>query len=139
MTQILASLQPLARANYARIQAQIRASYHAFVAARRKVEFSALLNATSPGGSLPPHLRSDPTSSAAKAERLTRLDQFVKNWCNSSMPGTRPFFESLWACMRLQVIPMSLGGAGNRRLRWEFDDAVFMESACVSEILSQKM
>lgn len=131
MTQILARLQPLARANYARIQAEIRSSYHAFVAARRKAEFHALINATAPGGSLPPHFRSDRTCSAAKAERFARFDQFVKSWCNSSMPGTRPFFESLRACMRLQVIPKNLGGAGNKRLCWEFDDAVFMESAYV--------
>jgi len=31
--------------------------------------------------------------------------------------------------MRLQVIPEMLGGAGNRRIEWEIDDAVFQESA----------
>jgi len=45
------------------------------------------------------------------------------------MPGTKPFFEGLWAVMRLQVIPESLGGAGRSRIEWELDDAVFKEAA----------
>ena len=45
--------------------------------------------------------------------------------------GGKPFFEGLWAVMRLQVLPESLGGAGSRRIEWEFDDGVFMESAYV--------
>jgi len=45
------------------------------------------------------------------------------------MPGTKPFFEALWAVFRLQVIPESLGGAGTYRIDWEFDDAVFKEAA----------
>jgi hypothetical protein len=45
------------------------------------------------------------------------------------MAGTKPFFEGLWAIMRLQVLPEDLGGAGSRRIEWELDDAVFMESA----------
>jgi hypothetical protein len=45
------------------------------------------------------------------------------------MPGTRPFFESLWAIMKLQIMPAHLGGAGAARINWEFDDAVFRESA----------
>jgi hypothetical protein len=45
------------------------------------------------------------------------------------MPGTKPFFEALWAIMRLQVIPEELGGAGRNRIEWELDDAVFKEAA----------
>jgi len=45
------------------------------------------------------------------------------------MPGTIPFFEGLWAVMRLQVIPEQLGGAGGNNIEWEFDDAVFKEAA----------
>jgi len=45
------------------------------------------------------------------------------------MPGTKPFFEALWAVFRLQVIPQKLGGAGIYRIDWEFDDAVFKEAA----------
>jgi len=46
-----------------------------------------------------------------------------------NLPGPRPFFQALWAAMRLQVLPAELGGAGPRRIEWEFDDAVFLESA----------
>jgi hypothetical protein len=64
------------------------------------------------------------------------------------MPGTKPFFQSyamlsflitlkvlkytfvsLWAIMRLQVVPDKLGGAGKFRIEWEIDDAVFKEAA----------
>ena len=31
--------------------------------------------------------------------------------------------------MRLQVIPVELGGAGRNRIEWELDDAVFKEAA----------
>ncbi|KAI5123062.1 hypothetical protein M0805_000496 [Coniferiporia weirii] len=129
MTQTLTSLPPSIRANYARIQAHIRASYHTFLAARRKAEFQAHLSATVPGGSLAAHSRSNPNGPLAKRERWERFDRFVKAWCNVGMPGTKPFFESLWAVMRLQVVPENLGGAGCKRIEWEFDDAVFMESA----------
>jgi len=57
------------------------------------------------------------------------MERFVRNWCNAGMPGTKPFFEALWALMRLQVIPEDLGGAGRNRIEWEFDDAVFKEAA----------
>lgn len=129
MTQTLTNLPPSIRANYARIQAHIRASFHAFLAARRKAEFQAHLSSTAPGGSLAAHCRSNPSGPAAKQERKECFDRFVKNWCNAGMPGTKPFFESLWAVMRLQVVPENLGGAGSRLIEWEFDDAVFMESA----------
>lgn len=87
------------------------------------------------------------------SERYERTERFIRNWCNTGMPGTKPFFEayvyfisfyllffkryiffincfdSLWAVMRLQVIPENLGGAGRYRIEWEFDDAVFKEAA----------
>lgn len=45
------------------------------------------------------------------------------------MPGTIPFFEALWALIRLQALPEELGGAGGYRIEWELDDAVFKEAA----------
>ena len=131
MTQTLSGLPQSLRANYARIQAHIRASYHTYLAARRKAEFQAHLSSTAPGGSLAPHSRARPTSSSARRERWERFERFVKTWCSPSIPGTKPFFESLWATMRLQVVPENLGGAGSRLIEWEFDDAAFMESAYV--------
>lgn len=134
MTQTLAGTPPSLRANYARIQAHMRASYHTYVTARRKAEFKAHLSSTTVGGSLAPHSRSDPSGTPARRERRERFERFAKTWCNVSMPGTRPFFESLWATMRLQLVPENLGGAGSNRIEWEFDDAVFMESAYVIQV-----
>ncbi|RPD59912.1 hypothetical protein L227DRAFT_611729 [Lentinus tigrinus ALCF2SS1-6] len=129
MTQTLATLPPSQRAPFARLQASIRSAYHASVSARRDAEFKAHLNATKPGGSLMPHSRANPKGPLAKKERYERLDRFIRTWCTMGMPGTKPFFQGLWAVMRLQVIPQDLGGAGPYRIEWEIDDAVFKESA----------
>ncbi|KAI0745828.1 hypothetical protein C8Q76DRAFT_705191 [Earliella scabrosa] len=128
MTQTLATLPPSQRAPFARLQASIRSAYHASVSARRDAEFKAHLNATKPGGSLMPHSRADPRGQLAKKERYERLDRFIRTWCTMGMPGTKPFFQGLWAVMRLQVVPQELGGAGQYRIEWEIDDAVFKES-----------
>jgi hypothetical protein len=45
------------------------------------------------------------------------------------MPGPQPFFQALWAIMRLQTVPEEIGGAGRYRIQWEFDDAVLKEAA----------
>ncbi|TDL25916.1 hypothetical protein BD410DRAFT_783902 [Rickenella mellea] len=129
MTKILAMLPPSQRAQYTRLQSSIRASYHANLTAQRRAEFQAHLSATQSGGSLMPHSRAHPSSKESRRERHGRLERFIHSWCNMGMPGTKPFFEALWAVLRLQVIPEHLGGSGNRRIEWEFDDAVFMESA----------
>ncbi|KAH6914371.1 hypothetical protein BKA70DRAFT_1383956 [Coprinopsis sp. MPI-PUGE-AT-0042] len=129
MTQTLASLPPSQKASFSRVQASIRAAYHRSVSIRRHAEFQAHLAATQPGGSLPAHARADPRSPAARKERYDRLDKFIRNWCTTGLPGTKPFFEALWAVMRLQVIPQDLGGSGRSRIDWEFDDAVFKEAA----------
>jgi len=76
-----------------------------------------------------PHARANPHAKVAQKERYERMERFIRNWCNASMPGTKPFFEALWAVMRLQVIPENLGGAGGNRIEWEIDDAVFKEAA----------
>lgn len=129
MTQTLATLPPSQRAPFSRVQASIRSAYHRSVNARRHAEFQAHLSATQPGGSLMPHSRSNPRGTLAQKERHERVDRFIRNWCTVGMPGTQPFFEALWAVMRLQVIPEDLGGTGRNRLDWEFDDAVFKEAA----------
>ena len=76
-----------------------------------------------------PHSRADPSGPLARKERLERFERFVRTWCTMGMPGTKPFFEGLWALMRLSVVPEHLGGAGSRRIEWEIDDAVFQEAA----------
>jgi hypothetical protein len=129
MTQTLSSIPSSQRASYSRLQAAIRAEYHSTMAARRNAEFLARLRAVTPGGSLAAHMRTDPRSPAAQKERLSRFGAFISAWCTSGMPGTKPFFEALWATMRLQVLPVELGGAGPRQIEWEIDDAVFKEAA----------
>ncbi|KZT72118.1 hypothetical protein DAEQUDRAFT_664730 [Daedalea quercina L-15889] len=129
MTQTLATLPPSQRAPFARLQASMRSAYHASVNARRDAEFKAHLSATHPGCSLMPHSRADPNGQLAEKERYDRLERFVRTWCTTGMPGTKPFFEGLWAVMRLQVVPEHLGGAGGYRIEWEIDDAVFKEAA----------
>lgn len=129
MAQTLATLPPSQRAPFTRLQSSIRSAYHASVNARRNAEFRAHLAATIPGGSLMPHSRADPAGALARKDRYDRLDRFVRTWCTMGMPGTKPFFEGLWAVIRLQVIPEHLGGAGGCRIEWEIDDAVFKEAA----------
>jgi hypothetical protein len=129
MTHTLANLPASQRAPFSRLQANIRSEYHAHINARRTAEFHAHLNATQPGGSLLASNRADPRGLMAQKERYLRFEKFVRSWCTMGMPGTKPFFEALWAVMRLQVVPKTLGGAGPSSIRWELDDAVFMEAA----------
>jgi hypothetical protein len=128
MTQTLVTLPPAQHAPFSRLQASIRSAYHASIYARRTAEFKAHLSATLPGGSLTPLSRADPAGTAAQKERYEAFERFVRSWCTVGMPGTKPFFEGLWALMRLQVVPEHLGGAGGRRIDWEIDDAVFKEA-----------
>ena len=125
---MLATLPPAQHAPFSRLQASIRSAYHASINARRTAEFKAHLSATLPGGSLTPHSRADPTGSAAQKERYEAFELFIRSWCTVGMPGTKPFFEGLWALMRLQIVPERLGGAGGHHIHWEIDDAVFKES-----------
>ncbi|KAL9711544.1 hypothetical protein Ac2012v2_004615 [Leucoagaricus gongylophorus] len=129
MTQILATLPPCHRAPFSRVQSSIREAYHRSVSARRHAELQAHLSFIQPGGSLPAHLRPDPRSKEAQKERYEHMERFINNWCTLGLPGTKPFFEALWAVLRLQMIPENLGGAGRNRIEWEFDDAVLKEAA----------
>jgi hypothetical protein len=73
--------------------------------------------------------RQNPASQGAKQERLERVQKFINVWATSGNVGTKPFFEGLYAVLRLQGLPENLGGAGGKRIAWELDDAVFKESA----------
>ncbi|KAF7315485.1 hypothetical protein MIND_00063700 [Mycena indigotica] len=129
MTQTLANLPSSQRAPYSRLQASIRSAFHRSVNARKTAEFRATLSATLPGASLTPHARANPNGNVAKKERYERFERFVRTWCSMGMPGPQPFFQSLWAIMRLQIVPETIGGAGQNVIMWEFNDAVFRESA----------
>ncbi|KAJ7079150.1 hypothetical protein B0H15DRAFT_804624 [Mycena belliarum] len=128
MTQTLATTTSSQRAPYSRLQASIRSAYHRSVNARRTAEFRAHLSATQPGGSLMAHARADPHGNVARKERYERFERFIRTWCTMGMPGPQPFFQSLWAIMRLQIVPEGLGGAGRNKIQWEFDDAVLRET-----------
>ncbi|KAJ7772561.1 hypothetical protein DFH07DRAFT_802353 [Mycena maculata] len=128
MTQTLANLPSSQRAPYSRLQASIRSAYHRSVNARRTAEFRAHLSATQPGGSLLPHARANPHGNVARKERYERFERFVRCWCTVGMPGPQPFFQALWAIMRLQIVPEDIGGAGRNKIEWEFDDAVLRET-----------
>lgn len=127
MTRRLATLRPQEKAQYTKLQANIRAAFHRDTTNRRRAEFRAHLTSTVPGGSLSPAARSD--ASRQPAERADRFAKFVATWCSPAFPGTTPFFDALYAVMRLQTLPAELGGAGDRRMEWEVDDAVFQEAA----------
>ncbi|KIK67241.1 hypothetical protein GYMLUDRAFT_37321 [Collybiopsis luxurians FD-317 M1] len=129
MMETMSNVPNSQRAPYSRIQASIRSAYHRSVNARRTAEFRAHLSATHSGASLPPHVRSNPHGSDAQKERYERFERFVRSWCTMGMPGPQPFFQALWAVMRLQTIPDNMGGAGRHRIEWEFDDAVLKEAA----------
>ncbi|KAJ6499045.1 hypothetical protein C8R45DRAFT_1052068 [Mycena sanguinolenta] len=128
MTQTLANLPSSQRAPYSRVQASIRSAYHRSVNARRTAEFRAHLAATQPGGSLTPHARANPRGNVARKERYERFERFVRSWCTMGMPGPQPFFQALWAIMRLQIVPEGIGGAGRNKIEWEIDDAVLRET-----------
>ena len=81
-----------------------------------------------PGGSLMPLSRADPTGCTAQKERFEAFERFVRSWCTVGMPGTKSFFEGLWALIRLQIVPEHLGGAGRHLIHWEIDNAVFKEA-----------
>lgn len=117
------------RAAYTRLQAQIRSSYHTSVALRRESEFHAHITSTKPGQSLTPLNRQDPSSESARQERLERFEKLVSVWATAGNVGVKPFFDGLYAVLRLQGLPEKLGGAGEKRVAWEVDDAVFKESA----------
>ncbi|KAJ4483250.1 hypothetical protein J3R30DRAFT_3447189 [Lentinula aciculospora] len=129
MTQTMATLPPAQRAPYSRLQASTRSAYHRSVNARRNAEFRAHLSATHPGASLTPYARANPRGPNAQKERYQSFERFVRSWCSMGMPGPQPFFQALYAVMRLQAVPESIGGAGRYRIEWELDDAVLKEAA----------
>jgi len=129
VSQTMNNLPPAHRAAYMKLQASIRSAYHSSVAARRLAEFKAQLSSITPGGSLTPAARAIPHGPLARKERHERFSAFVSTWCSPTIPGPVPFFQGLWALMRLQALSLQLGGAGQHLIEWEFDDAVFRETA----------
>lgn len=124
----LAKLPPAHRAAYTRLQSQLRSEAHIHHLRVRISSFHALLASTLSNGSLSLPARSDLGSARARAERMERLDHFIRTWGSSSSGPQLPFFRGLWGVLRVQSRGAKRGGAGPRRVVWEIDDAVFLES-----------
>ncbi|GMK53989.1 hypothetical protein CspeluHIS016_0105750 [Cutaneotrichosporon spelunceum] len=124
----LAKLPPAHRAAYTRLQSQLRSEAHLHHLRVRISSFHALLSSTLSSGSLSLPARSDLGCLRARSERAERLDHFIRTWGTSSTGPQLPFFRGLWGALRVQSRGRQHGGAGVRRVVWEIDDAVFLES-----------
>lgn len=125
ISRILANLPPAHRATYTRLQSQLRSQAHLHHLRVRISTLHALLSATSPGGSLSHAARAEPGGARARAERFERASHFVRTW-GAASGGLEPFFRGLWSVIRVQSRPR--GGAGEKRVVWEVDDAILLES-----------
>lgn len=129
ISSTLASLPPSHRAQYNRIQSSIRAESHDHATRVRLTAFHALVESTHANASLTPLARAELSGQRARRERKERLARFAGQWCSKSAVGVEPFFRALFTLLRLQSLgPRSVGGAGQNRIVWEMDDAVFMEA-----------
>lgn len=125
ISRTLAALPPSHRASYIRVQSQLRSQAHLHHLRVRISTFHALMASTPANGSLSMSARADPASPRARVDRYERTSHFVRTWAASS-GGLEPFFRGLWSVLRVQSRPK--GGAGAKRVVWEVDDAVFLES-----------
>ena len=125
----LASLTPLHRAAYTRLQSSLRSLAHLHHLRVRITSFHALISSTVSSASLSALSRPEPTGVRAREERKQRLERFIGAWCTTNAGGVEPFFRGLWGAFRAQSRgQVTRGGAGGRRVIWEIDDAVFLES-----------
>ncbi|KAH7339470.1 hypothetical protein B0J17DRAFT_655282 [Rhizoctonia solani] len=114
------------QAKYTRVQANVRREFHLTQSLRKISEFRAHLSSVQPGCSLSPAARASPGGALARRERAEKFRTFVESQCGSA--GTQNFFMGLYAAMKLQTLPPSIGGTGKSRIEWEIDDAIFTES-----------
>ncbi|KAL1413104.1 hypothetical protein Q8F55_000853 [Vanrija albida] len=129
ISKTLAKLPPAHRAAYTRVQSRLRSQAHLHHLRVRISSFHALMSSTVANGSLSLPARSELTGARGKTERLERLRTFIHTWHASSAGPLEPFFRGLWSVLRVQSRgPPSAGGGGPKRVVWEVDDAVFLES-----------
>ena len=130
---ILSKLAAGSRTAYARTMAKVRAEYHLSEEIRRRQEVEKVLE-VKPGSEVMKALRISEGGTSAMRSKVARrvrqesLRAFIKSHCVRDMPGTLPFFKSLYAVMYLQSLAAKKGGAGKRRVEWEIDVAVFTEA-----------
>lgn len=115
--------------------AAMRSQFHRDEEIRRREQVEAALVANEPGRRIMDALgvreggKIAMRSSRAKQERAKLVKTFIQNHCVKAMPGTHPFFRSLYAMLFLQALGAGKGGAGKRRVEWEIDMAVFSEAS----------
>ncbi|KAM0789438.1 hypothetical protein ACM66B_000261 [Microbotryomycetes sp. NB124-2] len=126
------------RTPYAKTMAAVRAQFHVHEQVTKKTAVLETLAATDSGQVVKDVLRvteggsQTMRSSVAKTIRRNRLKAFVDEHCIKAMPGTHPFFKSLYCAILLQATASDVGGAGARRVEWQVDLAVFAEASAGS-------
>lgn len=130
MSSTLASLPPPQRTAYTRLVYSLHSAHSLiYTISESGSRPFILISFTVASASLSPLVRSDPVSTKARQERQDRPGRFIKTCCTTSTGGVEPFFRGLWAGLRTQSRgDGKRGGAGERRVVWEIDDAVFLES-----------
>lgn len=134
MDTTLQRLPAASRTAFARTLAAVRSQFHRDEEIRRRAEVEALLSACEPGQKVREALRISEggttamRSRRARNERREGLAAFVRGHCLKGLPGTQPFFRSLYAVLYLQGLSAAKGGAGKRRVEWEVDVAVITEA-----------
>ncbi|GAA5969137.1 hypothetical protein JCM3765_002189 [Sporobolomyces pararoseus] len=136
---ILAKLPPSSVSIYSRTMATVRSEYHRDKEIERRLHVETTLASTPPGSTIKQILGvcledglgggvAAMRSSKARQARHQTFKAFVDSFCVKQIPGTHPFFRSLFAALWLQSIEPGRGGAGARRVEWEVDLAVFTEA-----------
>lgn len=131
---VLNRLPAGSRTAYARTMASVRSQFHLDSEIRRRASVESALAAARPGQLIMDTLRISEggtvamRSPRARKERAERLRGFIRAHCLKGLPGTLPFFKSLYAVLFLQGRKAERGGAGKRRVEWEVDVAVFSEA-----------
>ncbi|GAA5965054.1 hypothetical protein JCM21900_000662 [Sporobolomyces salmonicolor] len=137
--QILQKLPPSSLTAYSRTMANVRSEYHRDKEIERRLHVESTLAAILPGSTIKAALSvpledgvgggtAAMRSSKARAVRHIRFKEFLDANCVKAMPGTHPFFRSLYAALWLQALEPGKGGAGRRQVEWEVDVAVFSEA-----------
>lgn len=115
--------------------AAIRSAFHRDEEIRRRTLVETTLAAFAPAQHVKSALRVSVGGTTAMRSALARrtrarlLQAFILAHCDKSMPGTHPFFKSLYGALKLQSMKQGQGGAGGRVVEWEVDVAVFSEAS----------
>ncbi|KAH8927159.1 hypothetical protein BT69DRAFT_1317140 [Atractiella rhizophila] len=110
---------PSIRPIFSKIQARIRAQFHADSLADRRSKLRQLLLSTKPEFA--------PKGRDARTNRYRGLRRWIGRNCTNSLPGTHPFARGLYMALNVQR-RSGKGGASERRVEWEVDEAALLEA-----------